>query len=146
MCEARLKGFFAGRNEVIAAYLFGSRAEGVERPDSDLDVAVLVKGQGESFKYRMELAEALEILTGISTDAVILQEAPLLLQFQVFKYGKLIFDRDPSQRSEYQMRFMSRYFDYKRFFDFHSRSLRKSIKEGGLGRGSGRHHVSPTKA
>ena len=145
--ESQIKEYFATKNEVIAVYLFGSRAEGVARPDSDLDIAVLIKEQAEDhFAYRMGLAEDLEKLAGIHTEVVVLQEVPLLLQFQVLKHGKLLFERDPSQRAAYQMRLMSRYYDYKRFFDFHSRSLRKSIKEGGLGRGSRRDHVPPAQA
>ncbi len=145
--ESQIKEYFVPKKEIIAVYLFGSRAEGVARPDSDLDIAVLVEKQPEDrFAYRMGLAEDLEKLTGIHTEVVILQEVPLLLQFQVLKHGKLLFERDPAQRAAYQMHLMSRYYDYKRFFDFHSRSLRKSIKEGGLGRGSRRDHVPPAQA
>ncbi len=37
-----LRRFFSGQADVIAAYLFGSRAAGRARPGSDVDVAVLL--------------------------------------------------------------------------------------------------------
>ena len=36
---ARLAGALEGREEVLEAYLFGSRARGRQRPESDVDVA-----------------------------------------------------------------------------------------------------------
>ena len=39
--EQRVADFFGPLSGVVAAYLFGSVARGVDRPDSDIDVAVL---------------------------------------------------------------------------------------------------------
>jgi len=38
------RGRIAGRYPVVGAWLFGSRARGDHRPDSDADVAVLLSG------------------------------------------------------------------------------------------------------
>lgn len=40
----RFLGLIAGRYDVAGAILFGSRARGTHRPDSDADLAVLLKG------------------------------------------------------------------------------------------------------
>jgi predicted nucleotidyltransferase len=37
--------YFAGQDDVLAAYLFGSQACSKARPASDVDVAVLLSGQ-----------------------------------------------------------------------------------------------------
>lgn len=39
----------AGRYDVAGAFLFGSRARGDNRPDSDADVAVLLRGHRHRF-------------------------------------------------------------------------------------------------
>jgi len=41
--EPVLAGYFEKKTEVIAAYLFGSYAEGVARSDSDVDIAVIIE-------------------------------------------------------------------------------------------------------
>lgn len=133
---AELKAFFAGRPEVIAAYLFGSRARGVARRDSDVDVAVLPdETVTDGLEYRLGLAEELESKVGAAVDVVVLPDAPLLLQFQVFKHGRIVFERDADRRALYQALTMARYYGHCRYLDFHGAALRKAIRERGLGRG-----------
>ncbi|HSW10059.1 MAG TPA: nucleotidyltransferase domain-containing protein [Bacillota bacterium] len=134
--DAKLTSFFAARPEVIAAYLFGSRAQGVARRDSDTDVAVLPdETVVDGLEYRLGLAEELERLLGAPVDVVVLPDAPLLLQFQVFKHGRIVFERDADRRALYQARAMAMYYDHCRYLDFHGAALRKAIRERGLGRG-----------
>ncbi|MFZ5651837.1 MAG: type VII toxin-antitoxin system MntA family adenylyltransferase antitoxin [Bacillota bacterium] len=129
-----LAQYFEKRTEITAAYLFGSRAEGVARADSDVDIAVLMGClPAESLKYRLEVMEDTRRLARLDTEIVILNEAPVLLQFQVIQKGRVIFERDAGQRAIFEMHTASRYYDYKRYFDFHARQLAERIKEGGLG-------------
>lgn len=129
-----LAQYFEKRPEIITAYLFGSRAEGVARADSDVDIAVLTEAlSADSLKYRLELMEDTRRLTKLNTEIVILSEVPKLLQFQVIQKGSIIFERDSEHRAVFEMQTASRYYDYKRYFDFHARQLAERIKEGGLG-------------
>jgi hypothetical protein len=122
--------------EITAAYLYGSFAEGVAHQRSDVDVAMLLE---ESFnlehflEYRMELADELSQLLSREVDVVVLNEAPLLLQFQAIKCRQILFERDPEKRALFEMRVMSRFYDYQRFFDFHARQLRDALKRRELG-------------
>lgn len=53
---------------VSRTILFGSRARGTERPDSDADVAVLLKGHGNFLQTKLAMADiAFDVLldTGI---------------------------------------------------------------------------------
>lgn len=59
----------AGRREVRVALLFGSRARGEHRPDSDVDIAVL--GDVD----RLALAAALSRATGHEVEVVDLENA-----------------------------------------------------------------------
>ncbi|MBZ4687485.1 MAG: putative nucleotidyltransferase [Clostridiales bacterium] len=132
----KVKEFFSKDNNIIAAYLFGSRAVGVAREDSDFDIAVLMENvPDEAINYRIERAMELEKILGKEVDLIILNNSSYILQFQVIKEGKIIYEKDADKRAIYQMHFLSRYYDYIRFFDFHSRYLCNEIKEGGLGVG-----------
>ena len=45
----RFLGLIADRYDIACAILYGSRARGTHRPDSDADVAVLLKGEHQRF-------------------------------------------------------------------------------------------------
>ena len=45
----RFLDLLVGRYDVAEAIVFGSRARGTHRPDSDLDVAVLLRGEPQRF-------------------------------------------------------------------------------------------------
>lgn len=68
-------------------------------------------------------------------DLIILNQVPPLLQFQVLQKGKLLFDRDPDARAQLEMEMLGKYYDAKRFYNFHFDHLIEQIKKEGLGRG-----------
>ncbi|MHB1420677.1 MAG: hypothetical protein ACYCX4_14040 [Bacillota bacterium] len=59
-------------------------------------------GIQDTFAYRIEIADELARLVRTPVDLILLREAPLLLQFLIFKNGKIVFDRDADQRAYYQ--------------------------------------------
>ncbi len=131
-----LRRFFSGQSDVIAAYLFGSRATGRARPGSDVDVAVLLSGDldGETrFVRRLRLGAEVEDAIGARTDLVVLNDAPPLLQHQVLKHGHLVFERDRRARVEFEVRAGAIYADLKPMRDFFKAALFKEIREVGLG-------------
>ncbi|MCL5057801.1 MAG: nucleotidyltransferase domain-containing protein [Actinobacteria bacterium] len=129
-----LAQYFERRPEITAAYLYGSYAEGVARRDSDVDIAVLTDPvPGNTLKYRLEVMEDARRLLKRSTEVIILNEAPRLLQFQVIQKGCIIYERSADKRAFFEMDIAGRYYDYKKYFDFHARHLAARIKEGGLG-------------
>jgi predicted nucleotidyltransferase len=73
--RATLRDALSGRADIHLAVLFGSRARGKARPDSDIDLAV----QGEGID-RLALARDLSLATGHEVDVVDLTTAgyPLL--------------------------------------------------------------------
>lgn len=67
---------------VVAAYLFGSRARGNARPESDADVALLVPTATPTERFELQLrmgGELAAALGSIEVDVVILDDAPLRL-------------------------------------------------------------------
>ena len=124
--------------EIEAVYVFGSFAEGISCERSDIDIAVLLANSVEKdqyLDYRLDIIEEIQKRITRKVDVIILNQAPILLRFQALKKGKLIFERNANRRAEFQARSMARYYDYKRYFDFHNRNLMKRIKEVGLGAG-----------
>jgi predicted nucleotidyltransferase len=111
----RLTPLFAGRTEVLAAYIFGSLASGRTRPNSDIDVAVLLDQAAMKhapLSYRADLiAEAGAELETFEVDVVILNNAPPALAHNVITKGKLIFERSRSARIAFQVRNLNRFLD-----------------------------------
>jgi uncharacterized protein len=82
------------RSDVVFALLFGSRARGLSRPDSDWDLAVyLVEtlNPAARFAIRRDLAASLE--PALRVDIVVLNDAPPLLAHRALM-GELLLDRD----------------------------------------------------
>lgn len=134
-----LRSYLECREEILALYLFGSQGEGVARPDSDVDVAVLLNpavDRERHSQYRLQFLSEIQRFVKGTLDLLILNQIPPLLQFQVLQRGRLIFDPDPDERAAIEMTMLNRYYQTKRFYDFHFDRLMRHIKEKGLGRGS----------
>jgi uncharacterized protein len=124
----------SGRKEIQAAYLFGSVAAGRPRPDSDIDIAVLVDRRvrpARRLDYRLKLmADLGAALRRSDVGVVILNEAPPLLAHRVLSKGTLVFERSASARVRFQVRTASRYFDLVPMFETQIRYLKASVREG----------------
>jgi len=96
---AALGAAWGGDARVAAAFLFGSRATGRARADSDIDVAVLLDPAprpDEAYAVRSTLLAALAgHLATERVDLVVLNDAPPALAFRVLREGRLSFRRDP---------------------------------------------------
>jgi predicted nucleotidyltransferase len=114
-------------SEIVSAYLFGSRADGVHRDDSDWDLAVLwleTVASTDRFRRRTRLMESLGHLLGTRVDVVDLMSAPVLLAAQAID-GNLLFDRDPATRSTFEMHIKGREADER----IAHRWIRRAMRE-----------------
>ena len=99
---------------ITTAYLFGSFAE--DTPFSDIDLGVLIKNDLErAIFFEFELENRLEKIFKHSVDVRILNRAPLSFCQNVIRHGKVILDRDPNLRADFEGNIMKQYFDYSRF-------------------------------
>ncbi len=133
---AALREVLLQRQEVVAAYLFGSFATGRERPDSDVDVAVLLDAQvphRDDPLYRLNLMASLTERLHCTVDVVILNDAPLVLRHQVLTYGERILETDRVQRVAYEVRSFQLYFDFRPILDRIAEATRRHIREGTFG-------------
>ena len=100
--------------DVANALLFGSRARGAERPDSDVDVAVqLIHGAPCDTRAVGGLAARLEAATRRPIGLVLLDEAPPPLAYRIFRDGRLLVERDHAVLVARKARAILDYLDFK---------------------------------
>ncbi|MCX6030231.1 MAG: nucleotidyltransferase domain-containing protein [Chloroflexi bacterium] len=150
--EAGLVAFLATQPDIVAAYLFGSMAQGRAAAHSDVDIAVLLNRipdgvvcDGEilptgAADRRLALMAEFRRFADREVDVVILNEAPIILQNQVLRYGRRLIESDRRARVDYEVRAGQIYADLKPMYDFQTRDLLQKIKEVGLGGRRKRHH------
>lgn len=79
--------------DCLAIYRFGSWGTAAERPESDIDLAILPL-QRLSSVFRWELAQRLASLAGRDVDLVDMQSASTVLRMQVLHQGERLYCRD----------------------------------------------------
>jgi predicted nucleotidyltransferase len=92
-----LTEFAGSHREVLAIFIFGSLAKGQARESSDVDIAVYVEPDAvpqSALTLRLGYIVELERAIGKRVDLVLLNQAPPLLRHQVFRHGRLVFERD----------------------------------------------------
>ena len=120
--------------EILFAYLFGSQATGKARPNSDVDIAIYLSEKipaKQMLAWRLRLmAELSPILPTDVIEIVVLNEAPLVLRYEVYSKGKLLVNADPSKELECRLRTLDEYFDTAPFRAMFRRVMRQKIQEG----------------
>ena len=84
------------------AYLFGSRAAGSYRTESDIDIAAYFGDQPPN---------SFDVLVPPGVDLLVLDHAPLELAGRVATRGRLLFDDDPVARVRWEATTRKIYFD-----------------------------------
>jgi predicted nucleotidyltransferase len=122
---------------VAVLVVFGSRAQGTQRPDSDLDVAVLPDtADSRARRYlQADLAVALAHLAPEGrVDVILLDEAPTDLRQGIMESGRVLLDRDPETWKELRVRTMREYGDseyYRRqYYEAQKRRLERGEPSG----------------
>ena len=106
----KIQQFFTKYAEIAAAYVFGSSATGKDRERSDIDLAIMVKPEIEAME-RVEMETALSTLLHKDVDLVIFHHGSALLQHQILKYGRIVYEADPKERIRQEVFARRAYFD-----------------------------------
>ena len=131
--ESALKVFrdyFARRDDITAVYLFGSTVKNRERKGSDLDLAILFKGEigpYERFQAKLQIANDLETEVKADLDIVDLRSADLFFVHQVMKNKLLLFEREINDRVSFEVEYRKRFFDLMPFYKEYHRQSRKRL-------------------
>lgn len=119
---------------VAVAWLFGSRAVGAARADSDVDLAVLVAPDRSSLTLR-ELAELTQLLEGMlaaPVDIVDFDTAPLELQASIVTTGQVLHSDDEPLRVRTVVITQSRWEDVRPALRTMDQAYLQAIAERGL--------------
>jgi uncharacterized protein len=100
---AIIKETCAREEKVIATYLFGSSITGQIRSAGDIDVALLLESGQEGQFPLMAFIASLERELKKPVDVILLNRSGEVVKYQVRKYGRLIFQRDPIKRKRFEV-------------------------------------------
>ncbi|KPV62990.1 MAG: Nucleotidyltransferase domain protein [Candidatus Bathyarchaeota archaeon BA2] len=131
-----VKAFLEGQKHVRVTYLFGSYAKGKVGPLSDVDIAVLLDGRldkQESFDLRLRLINGISsILKTDKLDVVVMNNAPLLLNYNIISQGRVLDSKDELERAMFETRILSRYLDRRYYDERHVKMGVKRMAERGI--------------
>jgi uncharacterized protein len=127
--EDRISSIVSEVPEICAAWVFGSVARGNPRPDSDLDVAVLLEdpraGATDVHRSLRGLAALLEDVAGRAVDIAVLGLHDPVFAHDVLSHGRRVLDRNRARRIDFECAVLSRYFDWAPVFE---RTSRRSLE------------------
>ena len=103
-----IKTIIAELPDVLAIYRYGSAGSKYERPDSDIDIAILAN-HIVPFQKMTELAATLMDVTERDIDISDLQKLPVTLRVQIVMQGERIFCKDQVAAEIYDTHTLSDY-------------------------------------
>ncbi len=134
LMDEKIRGILREKKAIGFAYLFGSYSTGTTHRDSDVDIAVHLTEREklkDSLRWRLRLmAEISSELRMNDVDVVVLNEAPLVLRYEIVSSGKIIVNTVPGSELEFRLRTMKEYFDTAPMRDMFRRVMKKKIREG----------------
>ncbi len=132
--EKEVKEFLQKQDQIELAYLFGSVAYGEQGKLSDIDLALFLDeslDKEERFKLNLTLISDLQdILKTDQLDLVIMNDAPVSLNFEVIKANYPLLIRDENFKVDMEVHIMSRYLDRQYYDQRWAEELIKKTAEG----------------
>jgi predicted nucleotidyltransferase len=105
---------FQQYDEILAVYIFGSFIS--ERHFSDIDIGIITAMDlNKPLDFELKLENRLEKLIKYPVDVRILNRAPISFSQNVFRTGRVIIDKNPNMRADFEGRILKQYFDFSPF-------------------------------
>ena len=128
---SKIQPVLTGHGSIVAAYLFGSVATGSSRPESDLDIALLLE-EPVSRLDRKSLLQNLypPLCRALRADVhlLFLNDASYLARTQVFSKGKLLYSRDQEQLALFRMKSLSLFADFATTMEMTRKGLQEKLR------------------
>jgi predicted nucleotidyltransferase len=124
----RLRAVCIAEPRIEAVFLFGSQADGYVRPDSDIDLGLLLT-EPLSLMARLDLEVQLcQALDRDDVDVVYLHDAPIALRFRAIQ-GQILYERIPDRVSDFMQRTMVEYYDFQHVLNTYEREFARSLEQ-----------------
>jgi len=124
------------QKHVKLAYLFGSVAKGKEGKLSDVDIAVFLDeslSKKERFNLQLKLmSEISSILKTDKVDLVIMNDAPLSLNYEIIKANYPLLVKDEGKKVDFEHGILSRYLDRRYYEKRWTDEFLKKVAEKGI--------------
>jgi uncharacterized protein len=108
----RMREVFAGYPEILAVYLFGSRATGTARPDSDYDLAVVSRRDQFARRRKLDILSDLAKSGLDHIDLSFLDHDNMVLNHEAVRLNQTVFCSPEFDRASYYSRIVRMYFDF----------------------------------
>jgi predicted nucleotidyltransferase len=124
--------FFEGRPEIIAVYLFGSRARSYAKETSDVDLAILVDPEAkvDEIELKQDLRLCLSGVLRKEIHLVLLNHAGETLSAQVFKHGRCLYNSKPRVLSAFKTVQFSKIADFAYLRNAMEKGFTRKVMEG----------------
>lgn len=113
---------------IIFAYIFGSFVQNKLKAGSDIDIAIYLEEDLGADIY-LEIKNTLSDDIKREVDLVILNEAPPLLKYEIYKNNLLLFTRNKTIESNQKVKTLFQYNDMKRYLDLSYNKTIERLKE-----------------
>lgn len=127
--KKKLKEVFSRYDNIKAVYLFGSHAENKDNKLSDIDLGVLLDDNYDRNIKLSILADLAEVSL-CNIDLILLNEASLMLKFEVVKYNNIVFKRQDFDSAGYFSITVREYLDFKPFIEVQRRYFKERLLNG----------------
>ena len=97
---------------IKAVILFGSRAQGINRPTSDYDIFIIGRRSPETYDFLYNLLSG-KIKQLVNIDIVFQSTAPMELQNHAAQYGQTLFQENPAVFADFKSYVMETYADFE---------------------------------
>ncbi len=132
----KFRKFLDSQKYVLVSYLFGSFSKGKTGPLSDIDIGIFADEsltKKELIKRKMIIMdEAVSIFGKDRVDVVLMNSAPLSLNFNIIRDGRSITHRDINKKVTVEADIMSRYLDRKFYDNIYLKNGMKRVLRRGL--------------
>jgi uncharacterized protein len=114
----KLSNIFKDYPYIASAYLFGSHVSGKENQESDVDIAILIKGNAPRGRELLHEEDYLaykvaKVLGAKEVDLIDLNSKGMIFQHNVLRTGNLIYDSDPAFRIKFETSVIIRFCDFE---------------------------------